>query len=111
MRLLTIHSAKGLEFKVVVVADAGRNPEHASRDEILCLPDGRVGFKIVDPSTGKRHAASGFDELREADGTLSEILLRLQAAFATAGALDSELWCIDGTTVRAARCAGGGEKK
>lgn len=46
-----------------------------------------------------------------ADGTLTEIVQRLQAAFAAAGALDSELWCIDGTTVRAARCAGGGGKK
>ena len=72
VRLLTIHSAKGLEFKVVVVADAGRNPERASRDEILCLPDGRVGFKVVDPATGKRHAASGFDELREAERAADE---------------------------------------
>jgi transposase len=46
-----------------------------------------------------------------ADGTLAEILHRLQAAFVAAGAIDSELWCIDGTTVRAARCATGGGKK
>jgi len=46
-----------------------------------------------------------------ADGTLAEILHRLQAAFFTAGAIDNQLWCIDGTTVRAARCAAGGGKK
>jgi transposase len=46
-----------------------------------------------------------------ADGTLVEILRRLQAAFVTAGAIDLELWCIDGTIVRAARCAAGGGKK
>jgi transposase len=46
-----------------------------------------------------------------ADGTLAEILHRLQAAFVAAGAIDNQLWCIDGTTVRAARCAGGGGKK
>jgi transposase len=46
-----------------------------------------------------------------ADGTLAEILHRLQAAFVAAGAIDDQLWCIDGTTVRAARCAGGGGKK
>jgi len=45
------------------------------------------------------------------DGTLNEILRRLQGSFATAGAIDNRLWCIDGTTVRAARCAGGGGKK
>src|SRR5204862_4782070 len=44
IRLLTIHAAKGLEFKVVVVADAGRERASWSRDEILALPDGRFGF-------------------------------------------------------------------
>ena len=46
-----------------------------------------------------------------ADGILAEILHRLQAAFVAAGAIDDRLWCIDGTVVRAARCAGGGGKK
>lgn len=46
-----------------------------------------------------------------ADGTLSEILHRLQAAFVAADAIDQQFWCIDGTTVRAARCATGGGKK
>ena len=46
-----------------------------------------------------------------ADGTLDEILRCLQAAHADGGLIDRELWCIDGTTVRAARCAAGGGKK
>lgn len=46
-----------------------------------------------------------------AEGILAEILHRLQAAFVAAGAIDDELWCIDGTTVRAAKCAAGGGKK
>ncbi len=45
------------------------------------------------------------------NGLLAEILHRLQAAFHAGGAIDPQLWCIDGTTVRAARCAGGGGKK
>lgn len=45
------------------------------------------------------------------DGTLDAILRRLQAAHADAGEIDNDLWCIDGTIVRAARCAGGGGKK
>ncbi|MDH3772604.1 MAG: transposase [Nitrospirota bacterium] len=42
-----------------------------------------------------------------ADGTLDEILERLRAYTD----IDGELWCVDGTTVRAARCASGGGKK
>ena len=45
------------------------------------------------------------------DGTLKEALHRLQAAFADIGQIDNELWCIDGTVVRAARCSAGGGKK
>ena len=46
-----------------------------------------------------------------ADGKLDEIVRRLQAAHVDVGALDGELWCIDGTVVRAHRCAAGGGKK
>ena len=46
-----------------------------------------------------------------ADGTLDTIMSRLRAARIDAGEIDSELWCIDGTVVRAARCAAGGAKK
>src|SRR6185369_5684946 len=41
VRLLTIHAAKGLEFNVVVVADAGRERLSTRGEEIICLPDGR----------------------------------------------------------------------
>ena len=41
------------------------------------------------------------------DGTLDKLLRRLQMK----QELDDELWCIDGTVVRAARCASGSGKK
>jgi ATP-dependent helicase/nuclease subunit A len=66
VRLLTIHSAKGLEFKVVVVADAGRDRAAPSPDEILCLPDGRFGFRVADPATGQRRGAFEYEAVREA---------------------------------------------
>jgi ATP-dependent helicase/nuclease subunit A len=105
VRLLTIHSAKGLEFKVVVVADAGRNPEHASREEILCLPDGRVGFKVIDPSTGKRHPALGFDELREAERAAEEAETRRLFYVAMTRAVDRLIisGAVDPTSRRDAR--------
>ena len=41
------------------------------------------------------------------DGTLQSILDRLRGQVK----IDEELWCIDGTIVRAAKCAAGGGKK
>ncbi len=46
-----------------------------------------------------------------ADGTLSAILDRLRSSKVDLGEIDDQLWCIDGTIVRAARCASGGGKK
>lgn len=51
-----------------------------------------------------------FDKWND-DGTLDEILRLLRASFIEAGEIDNELWCVDGTVVRAARCANGGGKK
>jgi ATP-dependent helicase/nuclease subunit A len=65
VRLLTIHAAKGLEFKVVIVADAGRDKAPPSPDEILALSDGRFGFRVADPVTTKRRGAFDYDEVRE----------------------------------------------
>ena len=45
------------------------------------------------------------------DGTLDAMLSRLRSHQVDAGELDDELWLIDGTIVRAARCASGGGKK
>jgi ATP-dependent exoDNAse (exonuclease V) beta subunit len=64
VRLLTIHAAKGLEFKVVIVADAGRDKAPPSADEILALADGRFGFRVVDPTTSKRRGAFGYEEVK-----------------------------------------------
>lgn len=45
------------------------------------------------------------------DGTFDTILRRLQKATVDAEEIDDGLWCVDGTIVRAARCAAGAEKK
>ena len=65
VRLLTIHAAKGLEFKVVVVADAGRDRAAPSSDEILALSDGRFGFRVADPYTSARKGAFDWEAVRE----------------------------------------------
>jgi ATP-dependent helicase/nuclease subunit A len=68
VRLLTIHAAKGLEFKVVIVADAGRDtggPSHP--DEIVALSDGRFGFRVVHPTRGERSPVFGYESVRRAE--------------------------------------------
>src|SRR5262245_25918551 len=67
VRLLTIHAAKGLEFKVGIVADAGRDAGGPpSADEILALSDGRFGFRMVHPTRGDRRPVFGYEEVRDA---------------------------------------------
>ena len=45
------------------------------------------------------------------DGTLAAVLARLKERFSRDDLFDHSLWSIDGTIVRAHRCAGGGGKK
>src|SRR6266576_2289620 len=72
IRLLTIHSAKGLEFNVVVVADAGRDRGRQDADEILCLPDGRLGFRVADPASGQRLSTPEYETVKAAERDAEE---------------------------------------
>ncbi len=72
VRLLTIHAAKGLEFRVVVVADAGRDRPAPRGEEIICRPDGMFGFKVLNPATGKRHGAFDYEAVREVEQQAEE---------------------------------------
>lgn len=60
---------------------------------------------------GPRQSVYHYFNKWSSDGTLDEILHRLVAAHVEVGAIDGDLWCVDGTHVRAARCAAGGGKK
>jgi ATP-dependent helicase/nuclease subunit A len=64
--LMTVHAAKGLEFPVVVVADAGRRPGGRGAPDVLVDGDGRVAFRAC-PDTGTTRPALGFKELADAE--------------------------------------------
>lgn len=51
-----------------------------------------------------------FDEWTK-DGTFEKMLARLRARAVPDGDEPDELWCIDGTSIRAARCSAGGGKR
>jgi ATP-dependent exoDNAse (exonuclease V) beta subunit len=63
--LMTVHAAKGLEFEVVVIADAGRRPGGRYADVVLDRR-GRVGFRAA-PDTGINRLALGMKELQDAE--------------------------------------------
>ena len=99
VRLLTIHAAKGLEFEVVIVADAGRDRSPPSPDEILALSDGRFGFRVADPVTTRRRGAFDYDDVREARRREEEAeklrlyyvaMTRAKERLIVSGALDRE---------------------
>jgi ATP-dependent exoDNAse (exonuclease V) beta subunit len=68
VRLMTIHAAKGLEFRVVVVAQLGRAGNDRCGD--LLVRDGRLGLRLVavDGSSDRALAYDGIrDDLRRAE--------------------------------------------
>ncbi|HEV8452329.1 MAG TPA: UvrD-helicase domain-containing protein [Gaiellales bacterium] len=60
--LMTVHSAKGLEFPVVVVADAGRRLGGRGAPDVLLDRRGRVAIRAC-PDTGTTRPALGLKEL------------------------------------------------
>lgn len=76
-------------------------------DGILWILNTGAPWRDVPSIFGSKSTVWGhFDQWND-DGTLQAVLDRLRAGTE----IDGELWCVDGTTVRAARCAAGGGKR
>jgi len=65
-----VHAAKGLQFPVVVVADAGR-AGGARAEHLVALPDGRVGIKVPD-AVGQLRETSAYTEARGIDSAADD---------------------------------------
>ncbi len=86
VRLLTVHAAKGLQFRVVVVADAGRR-ENVGRDAVVALPDGRVGIKVPG-ADGALHGTTGYAAFATVDRAAEDAERRRVSYVALTRAID-----------------------
>ena len=94
-------------------AQTGRPPRDRREilDSILWILRTGAPWRDLPEEFGPWQTAWDLFDTWNADGTLDEVLHRLRSACIDAGEIDEKLWCIDGTSVRAARCAAGGGKK
>ena len=94
-------------------ADTGRPPTDRRMvvDAILWILRAGAPWRDMPEEFGHWQTVYGLFNRWNAAGLWDKILRRLQAAQADAGEIDQKLWCIDGTIIRAHRCAGGGGKK
>ncbi|RCS49477.1 IS5 family transposase [Bremerella cremea] len=103
----------------VLIADIFPPPAHTGRprvdrrmvvDGILWIMRTGAPWRDLPDEFGKWGTVYDLFTTWNSDGTLDEILDRLQAGFVDAEAIDEQLWCVDGTNIRAARCAAGAKK-
>jgi transposase len=80
-------------------------------DGILWILQSGAPWRDLPEEFGPWETIYGLLNAWNANGLMDKILDRLQASFIDAGKIDNQLWCVDGTTVRAHRCAAGGGKK
>lgn len=76
-------------------------------DGILWIINAGAPWRDLPPEFGKWQTVWDHFNRWNKDGTLEAVLDRLRSHVE----IDEELWCVDGTCVRAAKCASGGGKK
>ncbi|MEP5623343.1 transposase [Rhodopirellula bahusiensis] len=91
----------------------GRNPKIRRNSLNGCFWTLRTRAAWRDPP--KRHGkwTTAYDHFNGLcnDGTFHAIMRQLQGAFVDAEAIDSDLWCVDGTAIRAVRRDAGAPKR
>lgn len=94
-------------------AETGRPPRDRRQivDGIIWILRTGAPWRDLPQEFGPWQTVFHYFNLWTSDGTLDAILDSLRRAMSDAGEFDHELWSIDGTICRAARCAAGGGKK
>ena len=94
-------------------ADTGRPPVDRRNvvDGILWILRTGAPWRDLPEEFGKWGTVWDLFNKWNSNGILDEVLQRLQSARVDMDDINEELWCVDGTVVRAARCAAGGGKK
>ncbi len=101
VRLMSIHSSKGLEFPVVCVADLGREPNLRVPDLLVDVDAGRVGLRLLRLDDPEPVASLDYEELRaerrhaqeqEEDRVLYVALTRAQDRLVLSGSVAFERW-------------------
>lgn len=87
-----------------------RNNPRDMMDGILWILRTGAPWRDLPSSIGNWSSVWDAFDRWNSDGTLSCVLSRLMASHVDVGLIDKELWLVDGTVVRAARCAAGGGK-
>lgn len=86
-----------------------RSTEDTQRDDV----DAAHGSPVARPTRTFGTVANGLSLLQPVarSGVLDRILEALQVRLDANGSIDWDLWCIDGSSVRASRAAAGASKK
>lgn len=80
-------------------------------DAILWVDNTGAKWRDIPRETGAWQTVFKHFDRWNGDGTLQAIVSRLTQFAIDSGQVSDELWCIDGTILRAHRCAAGGAKK
>ena len=83
------------------------NPVRRTINGILWILNTGAQWRDLPKTFGPKSTVWGHFDAWNHDGTLQNVLNRLRGAVE----IDEELWCVDGTIVRAHKCAAGGGKK
>lgn len=94
-------------------APTGRPPKdrRVVMNGIIWLNNTGAKWRDLPEEFGKWRTVYGWFDMWNSDGTLQAIVDRLTRLVIGSGGLAEDLWCVDGTILRAHRCAAGGGKK